>query len=149
MTLIDALIALAVLLAATVGAGAVIRWQQGRPQPTIEHEVIEPSRLGAEALGERATLLQFSTDTCGKCPAVHRTLFDVAAGHEGVTHLNVDLTHRPDIAKHFHVVQTPTTFILDSNGAVQTRFGGAARRDVVELELARVVADLEPAYPRA
>ena len=95
------------------------------------------------------TLLQFSTDTCGKCPAVHRTLFDVAAGHEGVTHLNVDLTHRPDIAKHFHVVQTPTTFILDSNGAVQTRFGGAARRDVVELELARVVADLEPAYPRA
>lgn len=145
MTLIDALIALAVLLAVTVGAGGLIRWRQGRPRQSVEHEVIDPTRLGAPSLGEKATLLQFSTELCAKCPGVHRTLSQLAADHEGVIHLDVDLTHRPDIAKHFHVMQTPTTLILDRSGVVQTRFGGAARRDVVELELARVMTELQSA----
>lgn len=144
MTLIDALIALTALLAVTIGVGLYIRWRQGRPQRSIPHEVVEPQRLGAENLGPRATLLQFSTELCARCPGVHRTLAEVAGHHDGVEHLNIDVTHRPDIAKHFHVLQTPTTLILDSKGIVQTRFGGAARRDVVELELARVVGDLEP-----
>lgn len=144
MTLINALFALAALLAVTVGIGVYLRWRQGRPQRTIPHEIIQPARLGAEELGERATLLQFSTEICARCPGVHRTLAEIADSHQGVLHLDVDLTHRPDIAKHFHVLQTPTTLILDRDGVVQTRFGGTARRDVVELELARVVGDLEP-----
>jgi len=143
VTLINALFALAALLAMTVGVGIFVKWSQGRPRRAILHEVIEPSRLGAPPLGERATLLQFSTDMCARCPAVHRTLSDVADSSEGVVHLDIDLTHRPDIAKHFNVLQTPTTLILDRNGVVQTRFGGAARRDVVELELARVVGHQE------
>ena len=144
MTLTNALFALVTLLAVTVGVGVFVRWSQGRPRRAIPHEVIEPSRLGAPPLGERATLLQFSTEVCARCPAVHRTLSDVAERSEGVVHLDIDLTHRPDIAKHFHVLQTPTTLILDRNGVVQTRFGGAARRDVIELELARVVGAPEP-----
>lgn len=146
MTLIDALLALAVLLAATVGAGVFLQWRQGRPQRAIPHEVVQPLRLGAEALGEKATLLQFSTELCARCPGVHRTLAQVADEHEGVVHLDVDLTHRPDIAKHFHVLQTPTTLILDSDGVVQTRFGGPVRRDVVALEVARVVVGKEPTH---
>jgi hypothetical protein len=144
MSLVDALIGLAALLAATVGVGIVVRWRQGRPQHHIPHEVVEPGRLGADALGETATLLQFSTELCARCPGVHRTLAGIADTMDGVRHLDVDLTHRPDIAKHFHVLQTPTTLILDSRGVVQTRFGGVPRRDVIELELARVTADLEP-----
>lgn len=141
MNLVDALVALTALLAATVAAGVIVRWRQGRPSHHVAHEVIEPERLGAPSLGERATLLQFSTEFCARCPGVHRTLAEVAETTEGVVHLDVDLTHRPDIAKHFHVLQTPTTLILDGNGVVQTRFGGAPRRDVVELELARVTAE--------
>jgi len=144
VTLINALFALTALLVLTVGVGAVVRWRQGRPRHSIPHEVIEASRLGAPPFGERATLLQFSTEVCARCPAVHRTLSEVAAGFDGVAHLDIDLTHRPDIAKHFHVLQTPTTLILDANGVVQTRFGGAARRDVITLELARVVGEHEP-----
>ncbi|HWI30661.1 MAG TPA: thioredoxin family protein [Microbacterium sp.] len=144
MTLINAVLALTALLAVTVGVGLLLKWRQGRPRHTVLHEVVEPTRLGAESLGERATLLQFSTEVCARCPAVHRTLSEIADTHEGVTHLDIDVTHRPDIAKHFHVLQTPTTLILDSNGIVQTRFGGAARRDVVELELTRVAGEVEP-----
>ena len=138
MTLSSALIVLAVLLAATVIVGLIIRWRQNRPRRHIRHEVVEPQRLGADSLGEVATLLQFSTEFCGRCPAVHRSLAQVAAEHEGVRHLDIDLTHRPDIARHFHVLQTPTTFILDRDGAVQTRFGGAPSRHVLELELRRL-----------
>lgn len=138
MTLVGALVGLAVLLAATVAFGVFLRWREGRPRRHIPHEVVEPQRLGADGLGERATLLQFSTELCGKCPAVHRTLSDIASSREGVRHLDIDLTHRPDIAKHFHVLQTPTTLVLDRDGVVQTRFGGAPNRDVLELELNRL-----------
>jgi thiol-disulfide isomerase/thioredoxin len=138
VNLVGALVVLAVLLAATVLLGAFLQWRQNRPQRHISHEVIQPERLGADGLGEFATLLQFSTELCARCPGVHRTLAAVADEHPGVRHLNVDLTHRPDIARHFHVLQTPTTLILDRDGAIQTRFGGAPSRDVLELELARL-----------
>ncbi|MEZ3159809.1 thioredoxin family protein [Microbacterium sp. BWT-B31] len=138
MDLVSAFIGLIVLLAATVGFGVFLRWRQSRPQRHVAHEIVEPHRLGADTLGASATLLQFSTEMCARCPGVHRMLSSVADAHEGVRHLDVDLTHRPDIAKHFHVLQTPTTLVLDRNGAVQTRFGGAPNREVLELELARL-----------
>jgi len=134
-------VVLAVLLAATVGGGAFVRWQQQRPRRLDPTELVEPQRLGAESLGERATLLQFSTEMCARCPSVHRTLDAIAQEREGVLHLDVDLTHRPDIAKHFHVLQTPTTFILDRDGLIQTRFGGTPSRSAVELELTRVTTE--------
>lgn len=138
MTLLDALIGLTALLAVTVALGVFLQWRQGRPRRHIPHEVVEPQRLGAEALGEVATLLQFSTELCARCPGVHRTLAAVADTHEGVRHLDIDVTHRPDIARHFHVLQTPTTLILDREGVVQTRFGGVPNRDVLQLELNRL-----------
>ena len=141
MNLVGALIALAALLAATVALGVFLNWRQSRARRDVAHEVIEPHRLGADGLGEVATLLQFSTELCARCPGVHRTLAAIADDHEGVRHLDVDLTHRPDIAKHFHVLQTPTTLVLDRNGVVQTRFGGAPGRDVLELELNRLIAE--------
>nr|WP_208382266.1 thioredoxin family protein [Microbacterium ulmi] len=141
VTLVSALIGLAVLLAATVALGVFLQWRQSRPQRHIAHEVVEPGRLGADALGETATLLQFSTEMCARCPGVHRTLAALAESREGVRHLDVDVTHRPDIAKHFHVLQTPTTLLLDRDGVVQTRFGGAANREVLELELNRLIGE--------
>lgn len=138
MTFGNALIGLAVLLAVTVALGVFVQWRQGRPRRHIPHEVVQPTRLGAESLGQTATLLQFSTELCSRCPGVHRTLAAVADRHEGVQHLDIDVTHRPDIAKHFHVLQTPTTLILDRDGVIQTRFGGTPSRSAVELELDRV-----------
>lgn len=141
MNLVTALIAIAALLALTVTGGVYLQWRQSRPRRHNAHEVVEPQRLGADALGEVATLLQFSTELCARCPGVHRTLSDIADGREGVRHLDVDLTYRPDIAKHFHVLQTPTTLVLDGEGVIRTRFGGTPSRHVLELELNRLTAD--------
>ena len=136
-----ALLILTVLLVATVSLGVFLKWRQSRPQRDIPHEVVEPERLGADSLGEEATLLQFSTELCARCPGVHRTLASLADARPGVRHLDIDLTNRPDIAKHFHVMQTPTTLILDSDGIVQTRFGGVPNREVLELELTRLTGE--------
>ncbi|MFT3798645.1 TlpA family protein disulfide reductase [Microbacterium sp.] len=141
MNLTDAALLLAALLAVTVGIGAYLRWLQNRPRRYHPSEVVEPLRLGATELGTEATLLQFSTELCARCPGMHRTLTAIADARPGVVHLDVDLTHRPDIAQHFHVLQTPTTFILDRDGVIQTRFGGTPSRDVIELELARITSE--------
>lgn len=141
MTILEAFLVLAALLTATVVAGVVLRARSARIRRDVDHGIVQPERLGADGLGETATLLQFSTEMCTRCPGVHRMLSAVAAEHEGVRHLDVDLTHRPDIARHFHVLQTPTTLILDRTGAVQSRIGGVPGRDVLELELARLAAE--------
>lgn len=141
MTLSDAIIVLTALLAVTIGVGGFVRWRQNQPRNVDPDEVVDPQRFGADALGEQATLLQFSTEMCSRCPGVHRMLGSIADERDGVLHLDVDLTHRPDIAKHFHVLQTPTTLILDRHGVVQTRFGGTPSREAVRLELSRVTTE--------
>jgi thiol-disulfide isomerase/thioredoxin len=133
-----ALFAIAALVVLAAAAGVVFRLTQGRARTVDSAEIVDPRRLGADALGEEATLLQFSTEMCSRCPGVHRMLSEVADGREGVRHLDVDLTHRPDIAQHFRVLQTPTTLVLDRDGAIRTRFGGTPGRAVVELELSRL-----------
>jgi thiol-disulfide isomerase/thioredoxin len=141
VTALDALLALSGLLVVTLLAGLTLRWRQGRVRRVSSDELVQPERLGADGLGESATLLQFSTEMCSRCPGVHRMLSTVAAERDGVRHLDVDLTHRPDIAKHFHVLQTPTTLILDRRGAVQSRIGGVPGRDMLELELDRLTGE--------
>lgn len=141
MTLSDAIIVLTALLAVTIGVGGFVWWRQNKPRNVDPGEVVDPQRFGADALGEQATLLQFSTEMCSRCPGVHRMLGSIADERDGVLHLDVDLTHRPDIAKHFHVLQTPTTLILDRHGVVQTRFGGTPSREAVRLELSRVTTE--------
>jgi hypothetical protein len=133
-----ALLVTAALVVVAVGAGVVFRRTQGRARAVDSAEIVDPRRLGADGLGEEATLLQFSTEMCARCPGVHRMLSDIAEAREGVRHLDVDLTHRPDIAQHFRVLQTPTTLVLDRTGVIRTRFGGTPGRAVVELELTRL-----------
>ena len=56
-------------------------------------------------------------------------------------HLDVDLTHRPDIAKHFHVLQTPTTLVLDGTASSRPASAASPSRDVLELELNRLTGE--------
>ena len=141
VTIVNALIGLALLLAATIALGVFVQWRQGRPRRHIPHEVVEPPGSAPIRSVATATLLQFSTELCSRCPGVHRTLSAVADARDGVVHLDIDVTHRPDIAKHFHILQTPTTLVLDGDGVVQTRFGGVPNREVLELELSRLTGE--------
>jgi len=91
-------------------------------------------------LAGRATLLQFSTEVCAPCVPTRRVLGQIADSTDGVTHVDLDLTHRPDIAALFNVLQTPTTLILDRAGVIRARIGGAPRQADVRAALETILA---------
>ena len=98
-------------------------------QDATEPRVLTPSDIGDSApFGSRATLVQFSTEFCSRCPATRRLLGDVASARGGVVHLDVDLTHRADLANRFQILQTPTTLVLGPGGILTARINGVPQR---------------------
>ncbi len=118
-----------VLALATV-LGLLLRHRTGRARPV---GTATSSRQDADGLaldndyGAAATLVQFSTPTCARCPATRRLLAAVADHHEGVRRIEIDLAERPELASRFEVLQTPTVLLLDADRSVRTRFGGPPR----------------------
>ena len=88
-------------------------------------------------LGERATLLQFSSAFCTPCRATRRTLGEVAAAVPGVVHLEVDAEHHLELVRRLDVLRTPTTLVLDAAGHEVTRAAGAPRKEQVLSALAQ------------
>ncbi|WP_299058212.1 thioredoxin family protein [uncultured Nocardioides sp.] len=134
-----------ILLGALALAGVLAVWHRrvnGRFRPTAEAErpeekAVEPvldevtwQSLGAEP-GERATLLQFSSAFCAPCRATRVTLGDVASRVPGVAHVEVDAEKHLDLVRRLNILRTPTTLVLDADGAEATRASGAPTRDQV------------------
>ena len=92
----------------------------------------------APRLGERATLLQFSSAFCVPCRATRGVLEQVASLVPGVAHLEVDAESHLDLVRRAGVLRTPTTLLLDASGAEVERAGGVPRRDAVLTALARL-----------
>jgi thiol-disulfide isomerase/thioredoxin len=91
------------------------------------------------ALGERATLLQFSSAFCAPCRVARRVLGEVAAVVPGVIHVEVDAEQHLDVVRRLGIVRTPTTLVLDGAGREVTRASGAPRKDEVLAALGRAV----------
>ena len=140
MSAASALLVLLALVAVATAAGVVWRTRTGRVRVTRADRVTA-SEVGAAGLGPRATLVQFSTAFCAQCPATARVLDGIAAAHDGVDHLDVDLTVRPELARRFDVLQTPTTLLLDGHGRVRGRISGAARPADVRTALDRILTE--------
>jgi thiol-disulfide isomerase/thioredoxin len=83
-------------------------------------------------LGERATLLQFSTAFCAPCRATRRILADVAGLAEGVAHVEIDAESRLDLVRQLNVLRTPTVLVLAGDGTIVRRASGQPRKpDVI------------------
>lgn len=126
--------AAALLVLATLIGVALQRRDGRRRDGGTLHFV--PTDADPAELGSRATLVQFSTEMCARCPQVRRLLGAYAAEHEGLRHVEVDLTHRPDLSTRYKVLQTPTTFVVDGSGAVRARFHGVPHRHALTDALA-------------
>ncbi|MCW2755132.1 MAG: putative thioredoxin [Marmoricola sp.] len=92
----------------------------------------------AAQLGERFTLLQFSSAFCAPCRATRRTLADVAGIVPGVAHLEVDAEQHLDVVRRLGILRTPTTLVLDADGIEVTRATGAPTRQQVLAALGTV-----------
>jgi thiol-disulfide isomerase/thioredoxin len=88
-------------------------------------------------LGERATLLQFSSAFCAPCRATRRVLGEVVDLVPGVTHVEVDAEQHLAVVRNLRVLRTPTTLILDPAGREVSRASGLPARDQVLAALAK------------
>lgn len=128
------------LIAVVVALGAAtilgVRTLRARfrsaPARSAAGPVLTGQDLGAP-LGERATLVQFSTAFCAPCRGARQVLARVADTTEGVSHVEIDATTRLDLVRRFNVTSTPTILVLGPSGTVTRRASGMPRlADVIE-----------------
>jgi thiol-disulfide isomerase/thioredoxin len=121
------------VLAVASAYGVVHRRRSGRVRVRgrDEGQRLGADRLGGE-LGERATLVQFSSAFCAPCRATRRILGEVADLVPGVTHIEIDAEARLDLVRELAVLKTPTVLVLDADGHVVRRATGQPRKaDVI------------------
>ncbi|WP_084106548.1 thioredoxin family protein [Demequina sp. NBRC 110056] len=133
-----ALVIVALLAVASLGYWW---WQrrQGRVRALSSEDVLTAEQLGAPR-GAHATFVQFSTPMCSKCPGTARLLRGVAEQHVHVTHLEIDASERLDLARELSIMRTPTTLVLDGDGAIVARMDGAPTVEQAQQALAAVAS---------
>ncbi len=153
------LIALAAALVVATGLGLAWRWRNGRfrasrPALLTRDAGRRPDRadgagfltetdLGAR-LGQRATLVQFSTAFCAPCRPTRQILAQVADAVDGVAHVEIDAASRLDLVRRLHISSTPTVLVLGADGAIVKRAAGLPRKADV---IAALGTAIEPAAP--
>jgi thiol-disulfide isomerase/thioredoxin len=131
-------------IALAVVVGLLLHWRNGRFRPArtvrirgvdeIQKEAIDsasrlgPDELGVESLGERATLVHFSSAFCAPCRATRQTLTQVSEAVEGVGHVEIDAESHLDLVRRVNVRRTPTVLVLDPDGRILTRASGPLRK---------------------
>jgi thiol-disulfide isomerase/thioredoxin len=141
------LIVLAVALVGATVVGLLKRrydgWFRGAPKETRPVQEDQPETLSAHdlgtSLGERATLLQFSSAFCAPCRSTRQTLKSVATIVDGVEHVEIDAEHHLDLVRRLNVMRTPTVLVLNAAGQIVTRASGAPRKDAVLAALGQAV----------
>lgn len=139
-TPVDNLLALIAILALATGYGFYFRARTGRLKDrtkkgsAVASSVVTAVEMGAE-FGSVATLLQFSSAFCAPCRTTKVLLGEVAKEHPGVVHVVLDAESQLDLVRRLKIISTPTTLILDPNGAEVGRAVGAPRREQVAAAL--------------
>ena len=155
MTVALSLAIVAGVLAVATALGLLLRSRTGRARvvTSLRSDATTVADLAdREAFGTAATLLQFSTPTCARCPATAKQLDAVAAskstttphGPARVRRLEIDLAERPELARRFDVMQTPTVLLVDGTQTVRARFGGPPRQPELIAALDAVLTEEHP-----
>ncbi|WP_329576884.1 TlpA family protein disulfide reductase [Streptomyces sp. NBC_01361] len=119
------------VLAVASAFGLMQRRRSGRMKVRQGEAALGAAQLG-EALGDRATLVQFSSAFCAPCRATRRVLGEVAEMVPGVAHVEIDAEERLDLVRELGVLKTPTVLVLDAAGHIVRRASGQPRKaDVI------------------
>lgn len=140
------LIAIIALVAAATLVGFWWKSSTGRAKRIKSGVQIDLRQIGATKnglpvtkFGEHTTFLQFSSEMCPTCKQTAKLFEELEKTSHGVLHIEVDLTHRLDLAEKFGILQTPTTLVLDSNGIVKSRISGAPKTSTLQEEIGHFV----------
>ncbi len=129
-----------VLLAALAATAVLAGWHRRRDGALRPRALTVDLRpLVPGPVGERATLLQFSSAFCAPCRATRRTLGEIADVVPGVTHVEVDAEAHLDLVRRLNIRKTPTTLVLDAAGREIVRASGQPRKAEVLVALGQAV----------
>ncbi len=113
--------------------------------PVVPEGRLTSAELG-RSLGQRATLVQFSSAFCAPCRATRRVLTDVASMVDGVEYIEVDAEARLDLVRRLNVLRTPTVLVTDGSGRIVKRASGQPRKPDVIAAVGRAVGEINPTY---
>lgn len=137
---VTGLIVLSAALLAATAFGLVRRRTDGAIRAADDVERMTPAEIGGP-LGERATLVQFSSAFCAPCRATKQVLGRVAEQVEGVKHYEIDAEAHLDLVRRLDVRRTPTTLVLDHHGVVRKRAAGQPRHADVVASLGEILTN--------
>jgi len=127
---------LLILLALATGIGMRLKATQGRIKQKKGLQ-ISASEIG-QSLGERATVVQFSTTFCSSCRAAKVLISDVVSKRSDVKYVEIDAESNLELVRKLDIRSTPTTLFLDKKGFEIARAVGAPKRDQITSAINRL-----------
>lgn len=121
-------VVLATLVIAGI-AGALLNARNGRVRAARRAPSTELPEPVSAALGTGAdvTLVQISTTFCTPCRHTRALLGPLAERTDGLGHVELDVTHQPEVAEALGVLRTPTTIAYRPDGTELLRVGGVPK----------------------
>ena len=129
---------IAVLAAASV-FGIWFRRTRGefRRRKTVDGPRLAPDQIGI-ALGERVTMVQFSSAFCSPCRATRVLLEQMVQTMPDVAYVHIDAESHLELVRQLNILSTPTTLFLNRDGTEVGRAMGTPKRSQVLTAVAAV-----------
>jgi thiol-disulfide isomerase/thioredoxin len=129
---------------ASVTVPGVIPASEDDPLADIETDAREApdsllARTLAGRLGDRATVVQFSSAFCQPCRATRRILEEVTTMVPGVAHVEIDAEDHLDLVRELGIRRTPTVLFLDASGVQRKHASGLPRKADVIAALGEII----------
>ena len=127
---------LLIVLALATGIGFRLNATQGRIKQKKGLQISE-NEIGT-SLGDRVTVLQFSTTFCSSCRAAKVLISDVVSKRSDVKYVEIDAESNLELVRKLDIRSTPTTLFLDKKGFEIARAVGAPKRDQITAAINRL-----------
>ncbi len=124
------------VLALATGIGFRLKATQGRIKQKKGLQ-ISAAEIGT-SLGDRATVVQFSTSFCSSCRAAKVLISDVVSKRGDVKYVEIDAESNLELVRKLDIRSTPTTLFLDNKGFEIARAVGAPKRDQITAAINRL-----------
>ncbi len=108
-----------------------------RSNKAIPGHQLTAAKLG-EALGSRATMVQFSSAFCAPCRATHSLLSQMVLSMDDVKHIHIDAESHLELVRELDIRSTPTTLFINKDGVEVGRAAGTPKREQVLAALSNI-----------
>jgi len=136
---VKSLLPLLVVLLSASAFGVWFKRTRGefRRKKTIDGPRLTPEQIGGP-LGERVTMVQFSSAFCSPCRATRVLLEQMVQSMPDVRYAHIDAESHLELVRQINILSTPTTLFLNRDGVEVGRAMGTPKRSQVLAAVAAV-----------